>query len=155
VLNDIDTQPGIAFEEVQHPNYYMTNREKILRIKLRGNFAAKLEKEAPTFHVALADFASLRRLTKGIGRPDISLQEATQVKVSSFLDSVESFAKHKVSPIVWHHLKNDILRGDLSRILVRTLGADTQRCNVRIDADQIVIESDGIFTLRLPKVVPP
>jgi hypothetical protein len=155
VLNDVGVPFGIAFEEVQRPSYYLTNREKVLRLKLRlgDNISKDLQLKAPKLHVSLLDYASLRDFTRGIGRPDISLEKSTQVKVSFFLDAIEGFVMHEIRPLLWKYLKKDIATGDSSRILVRTLGSTTQRCTLKIEEKEIVIELEGTELVRRSKEV--
>lgn len=155
VLNDVDIQSGVAFEEIQHPSHYLTNREKILRLKLRlaPKIPSSLQEKAPSLHLALLDYACLRELTKGTGKPDITLEEPTQTKVFSFLDSLESFVTHQIRPILWKYIKNDIKMGEPSRILVRTLGPNTQRCSLKFEGEEIVVQLEGTEILRIPKGV--
>jgi hypothetical protein len=155
VLNDVDIQSGVAFEEIQHPSHYLSNREKILRLKLRlgPKVSVDMQEKAPSLHLGLLDYAYLRELTKGTGKPDIALEESTQTKVFSFLDSIEGFVTHQIRPILWKYLKNDIRMGDPSRILVRTLGPNTQRCNLKFEGEGIAVELKGTEIVRLPKGV--
>lgn len=155
VLNDVDIQSGVAFEETQHPSHYLANREKILRLKLRlgSGVPADLQEKAPSLHLGLLDYASLRELTRGTGKPDISLEESTQIKVSSFLDSIEGFVMHNIRPLLWKYLRTDVKTGDLSRVLVRTLGPKTRRCNLKLEGEHIVIELEGVQIVKFSKEV--
>ena len=155
VLNDVDIESGVAFEEIQHPSHYLANREKIIRLKLRlgPGVSVDLREKAPSLHLGLMDYASLRELTKGTGKPDIALEESTQIKVSSFLDSIEGFVTHKIRPLLWKYLKKDVKTGDLSRILLRTLGPNTRRCSLKLEGEQIIVELEGTRILKISKGV--
>ena len=153
VLNSISIQSGVAFEEIQKPTHYLTNREKILALKLRlGNDVPQnLKRKAPHLHLSLMDYNALRTFTKGFGRPDISLYRPTLVKVHSFLDEIEGFTTHEIRPLLWKHFREDINKGDTSRILVRTLGPDTRRCALKIDDKHVVVDQDGVEIIRWEK----
>lgn len=149
VLNEVDIQAGVAFEEIEHPIYYMSHREKILRLKLKfGEDVSESKREllrekAPLIHVNLEDYISLRNLIKGIGEPVIDLLPPTKVKVNSFMREIDGFVDHWIRPIIWEHLRKNIERGDTSPILARTLGVDSEECKVEIKGENLVIEQDG------------
>lgn len=156
VCNEVGIESGVAFEEIQSPSHYLTNREKVLRLKLKlGKDVSKdLQERAPSLRVSLPDYIALRKMARGIGRPDISLNKTTLVKVISFLNAVEGFVTHEIRPIIWKFLKKDINHGESSRILVRTLGPDTQRCSLKIKDNEVTVEKqDGIELFRCTKEV--
>jgi hypothetical protein len=154
VLNDIDVQSGVAFDETQNYSHYLSKREKILQLRLRGPKAQNFQNNAPRLHLGIDDYAALRELTRGIGKPDITLKESTQIKVSSFVDAIEGFVTHQIRPLIWSYLKDDIKRGDASRILVRVLGPRTHRCSVRFENDSISFDLNGNQIAKISREVP-
>lgn len=153
VLNDVSIQSGVAFEEIQRPAYYLTNREKIIALKLRlgSGIPHNVKDKAPRLHLNLMNYNSLRNLTKGLGRPDISLYRSTLVKVHSFLDEIEGFVTHVIRPLLWKYLRSDIKKGDMSRILIRTLGPNTIRCTAKIVGEHLIVEKEGVEIFRWNK----
>jgi hypothetical protein len=155
VLNEVDVQSGVAFEETQTHRHYLSKREKTLQLILRGPKATSdLQNKAPSLHLGIDDYASLRELIRGVGNPDITLKESTQIKVSSFTDALEGFVTHQIRPLIWKHIKEDLKRGDTSRILARVLGPATQRCSVSIEDENLVFRLNGTQIAKILKEVP-
>ena len=97
----------------------------------------------------MSNYASLRELTRGTGKPDIDLDESTQTKVYSFFEGLEGFVIHQIRPLIWNYLKSDLQMKDSSRIIVRTTGVDTQRCNLSIEEKQLVFGLEGSPFLKI------
>lgn len=154
VLNEVDSKSGTVFEESQSYAHYLSKREKVLQLKLRGTKVNDdLQNKAPQLHLGIDDYACLRELTRGVGNPDISLKKSTQVKVASFIDALEGFVTHQIRPLIWKHMKEDLSRGDTSSILTRTLGPNTQRCNIKLLQENISFELNGIEIASILKEV--
>lgn len=150
LLNEVDIQAGVAFEEIEHPIYYLSHREKIARLKLKFGEGVPpsqrrvLTEKAPSLHINIEDYISLRSLAKGVGQPVVDLLPSTKVKVSSFLREIDGFVDHYIRPILWKHLKKHTETGDTSSILALTLGVDSKECKVKIRGEDLVIEQNGV-----------
>jgi len=154
LLNEVDLQEAPAFEEIEHPAYYLTHREKILKIKLKfgkdvaPSDQAYLSEKAPSLHINLDDYISLRSLTRGVGNPVMGLLTSTNVKIQSFMRGTDGFVDHCLRPIMWNYLNTHIESEDASSILVRTLGADSEQCEVKIRDKELIISQDSREVFR-------